>query len=225
MYDSTSSADIPAGAEMVAGYVDGLYKWSDEDWQRHPKAVWVGIATNPNTNDGQVIDIENGDATPAQAAAWIRMRFIAGQRPGTAYFSASRFGEVNAAMIAAGISPGDWAVWVADWDGKAELPAGAYAKQYANPLTSGGHFDLSVVADYWPGVDPAASAPPPPPPPPGPPPPVPPPVPPPPEPNPPTGPPIDDTRSAWQNLASFFTSDLPAAVRELLRLLGLSQGS
>jgi hypothetical protein len=32
---------------------------------------------------------------------------------------------------------------------------GAVAKQYADPGThGGGHYDLSIVADYWPGVDP-----------------------------------------------------------------------
>ena len=31
MYDSVISADIPADAAMVAGYVDGLYAWSYND--------------------------------------------------------------------------------------------------------------------------------------------------------------------------------------------------
>src|SRR5207245_9944229 len=34
------------------------------------------------------------------------------------------------------------------------MPPTAVAKQYQHPPASGGHYDLSVVADYWPGVDP-----------------------------------------------------------------------
>jgi hypothetical protein len=37
------------------------------------------------------------------------------------------------------------------------------------------------------------------------------------------GPPIDQTRSAWARLAAFFTQTLPAAVQELLRLLGITK--
>jgi CHAP domain len=40
---------------------------------------------------------------------------------------------------------------------------------------------------------------------------------------PPPGPPIDQTRSAWAQLAKLLTSTLPAAWRELLRLLGVTR--
>ncbi|GLY65481.1 hypothetical protein [Amycolatopsis taiwanensis] len=49
--------------------------------------------------------------------------------------------------------------WVARYDGVANLPVGCVAKQYINPPGSGGHFDLSAVADFWPGIDPAPISP------------------------------------------------------------------
>lgn len=49
--------------------------------------------------------------------------------------------------------------WIAQYDNRAQMIPGAIAKQYANPAThGGGHYDLSVVANYWPGVDPKPGA-------------------------------------------------------------------
>jgi hypothetical protein len=39
--------------------------------------------------------------------------------------------------------------WIAHYDGAANIPVGAVAKQYLN--TPG--YDVSAVADYWPGID------------------------------------------------------------------------
>ncbi|MBX6360090.1 MAG: hypothetical protein IRZ03_08425 [Acidobacterium ailaaui] len=152
MYDSITAADIPASAAMVAGYVNGTYRWSDADWARFPGAVKVRIATRADVNDGHVLDVEPGDATPAQAPGWVTMRRAAGADP-TVYCNQSTLPQVKAAFRAAGVAEPHY--WVAHYDGIAELPDGCVAKQYANPPASGGHWDLSIVADYWPGVDPA----------------------------------------------------------------------
>ena len=56
--------------------------------------------------------------------------------------------QVRAVFGARDVPEPHW--WVAQYDGIAELPAGAVAKQYKT--TPG--WDESVVADYWPGVDP-----------------------------------------------------------------------
>ena len=151
MFDaiSSKSVNIPASAQMVAGYCDGSYAWSAADWARFPNAVKVRIATRASTNDGQVLDVENGDATPAQAPGWCAMRRAAGQPP-SLYCNASTWPAVKAAFSAQ--EPGPAAYWIAAYDGVAVIPSGAVAKQYtdnapANP------YDTSVVADLWPGVD------------------------------------------------------------------------
>ena len=73
MYDSIHASAIPANAKMVAGYVDGLFKWSTADWARFPHAVKVRIACFGHTDSGQVLDVEAGNATPAQAPAWVSL--------------------------------------------------------------------------------------------------------------------------------------------------------
>jgi hypothetical protein len=151
MFDAipSKSVNIPTSAQMVAGYCDGPYAWTAADWARFPSAVKVRIATRASTDDGQVLDVENGDATPAQAPGWCAMRRAAGQPP-SLYCNASTWPAVKAAFSAQ--EPGPAAYWIAAYDGVAVIPSGAVAKQFtdnapANP------YDTSVVADFWPGVD------------------------------------------------------------------------
>lgn len=158
LYDSVTASDIPTTAAMVAGYVDGRYAWSDADWGLHPGAQHVRIAVFADTDDGHALDVENGDATPAQSVSWVRARRAAGADP-SVYMNVATWGAVRAAFRAAGVTEPHY--WVADWTGARHLPAGAVACQYADPKTSGGHYDLSAVAAHWPGVDAPAPAPPP----------------------------------------------------------------
>ncbi len=146
MYDSTSPGDIPATAEMVAGYIDGAYAWSPSGWARFPAAVKVTVATQPGTDAGDVLDVELGDATPAQAPAWIRMRQTAGLTVPTIYCASFAVPQVR--QLCAGLR---YALWVAEWTGHPHAVAGAVAVQYADPSSSGGHYDLSLVTDPgWP---------------------------------------------------------------------------
>ena len=147
MYDSTSAADIPAGAQMVAGYVDGAYAWSPADWDRFPAATLVRIATQPATDDGDVLDVELGDATPAQAPAWVRMRQAAGLAQPALYCGLSTVSTLR--HLCQGLL---YSLWVADWTGVAHPLSYASAVQYADSRQSGGHYDLSIVYDaWWPG--------------------------------------------------------------------------
>lgn len=152
MYDAVTPSAIPTNAQMVAGYIDGAYVWKPADWARFPNAVKVRIAAFSVTNDGHVGDCEQGDMTPQSAVAWVRMRRRAGADP-TVYCSEGAWAGVRQAFAAAGIPEPHW--WVASYPGAgATIPAGAVAHQYADPANgSGGNYDVSVVADYWPGVD------------------------------------------------------------------------
>lgn len=159
MHDSITAGDIPADADMVAGYVSGTWRWSDADWARFPDATKVRIATRADVDDGHVLDVEPGDAIPAEAPGWVAMRRRAGVDP-TIYCNLSALPQVRAAFVAVGVPEPHY--WVARYDGVADLPAGCVAKQFIDDPQSGGHFDLSAVADYWPGVDPAPFSPTPP---------------------------------------------------------------
>jgi hypothetical protein len=144
MYDSTTATDIPANAEMVAGYVDGTFRWSDADWALFPRASKIRIAINANTNDGHVLDVEPGDAEPWMAPGWIRQRQAAGIARPTIYCDRSELSAVQAACQGL-----NYDIWLANWNGVPHLAAGTIATQYDHPPTSGGHYDKSLVADRW----------------------------------------------------------------------------
>ena len=154
MYDGVDATKLPVSAQLVAGYVDGLYAWSDANWARFPNSVKVRVAVFAQTNDGQVLDVEPGNATPAQSVDWVLMRRRAGVDP-TVYMNTSTWPTVRDAFQARGVREPHY--WVAQYDGVASIPSGAIGKQYYNNNDLG--YDLSIIADYWPGVDPAPFAP------------------------------------------------------------------
>jgi hypothetical protein len=148
MYDSVTASNIPRNAQMVAGYVDGKYKWSQSDWALFPNAAHVPIAVFASTNDGVVGDCENGDMTPAGAVTWTEMRRNAGIQP-SIYCSQGLWSVVRNTFQSMGVR--EPLYWIAAYPGNGPdtIPAGAVAHQYADA----GPYDLSTVADYWPGVD------------------------------------------------------------------------
>ncbi|MEU5261515.1 hypothetical protein [Amycolatopsis sp. NPDC021455] len=150
MYDAVTAANIPRTAAMVAGYIDKikLEPWTDADWARFPNAVKVRIVKKASTNAGHVLDVEPGDATPAQAPGWVRLRRAAGADP-SVYCNASTWPSVRAAFRSAGVAEPHY--WIAKFDGDPTIPAGAVAKQYRGNVAPG--YDISSVADHWPGVD------------------------------------------------------------------------
>lgn len=152
MYDSVTPTAIPRDAEMVAGYLaPSRFAWSAAEWALFPRAVKVRIAIFASVDDGHVLDVEPGDATPEQAPGWVRMRRASGVDP-TVYCNLSTWPAVRAAFFAQQVREPHY--WIARYDNKAVMIPGAVAKQYADPAThGGGHYDLSIVADYWPGVD------------------------------------------------------------------------
>ena len=162
MYDSVTPTDIPTSIggrppDLVAGYIDGVPRWPSSAWGRFPNSVHVRIALDPATPDGDVLDVERGAANPDQAPSWVQRRRAAGADP-TVYCNAATWPTVRAQFAAQGVAEPHW--WIAaypgwtDTAGRPTLPPGAVAHQYTDPPASGGHWDLSVVADHWPGVEP-----------------------------------------------------------------------
>lgn len=162
MYDgvNTDAAAIGQQAkpgDLAAGYVDGLYKWSDASWALlKPGVIRVRIAVFSSTNDGHILDVERGNATPAQSVDWALQRRAAGVQP-TVYCNqfdpVTGWPAVRAAFEARGVAEPFY--WVAKYDDVPVIPTGAIGKQYDDDIALGKPWDVSVVADYWPGVDPA----------------------------------------------------------------------
>ncbi len=148
MYDAVTPSNIPSGAAMVAGYADGYYANMGEMAALFPHAIRVSIAVKWTTR-AQVLDVENGDATPAQAVQWCTQTMSDRSNSElTVYCNTSTWPEVRAAFQGAHVTEPNY--WVAAYDGVASIPAGAVAKQYLGDYNG---YDKSIVADYWPGVD------------------------------------------------------------------------
>lgn len=158
MWDSINARSIynqTRNPQMVAGYVDKikLEPWSQADWALFPNAVKVQIVKKASSNFGHVLDVEPGDATPAEAPGWVKMRRAAGLATPTIYCNTSTWPTVQKAFRDQGVAQPLY--WVAHYDDKKEFPTlngiTAVAKQYHG--NDPANYDLSYVADYWPGVD------------------------------------------------------------------------
>lgn len=112
--DSILAANLPAGAGAYGAYVDG--RWADlaAVRARFPRARILSIAVFARDN-ADCLDIENGDATPAQAAVWVpRQRRRGVHRPGC-YESADLVDEVVARLTSAGLARPDFRLWSAHY--------------------------------------------------------------------------------------------------------------
>lgn len=122
MYDSIYPANIPADAQVVAGYIGG--KWptyaSGELARRFPKAIRISIAV-ASRYDAECLDVEPGDATPALAPAWVKRQIARGIWKPIVYCSLSAVPAVLNAMRAAGIERDAWRLWTAHYTGHAHV--------------------------------------------------------------------------------------------------------
>jgi hypothetical protein len=154
MRDSTTAADIPlTGLDLVMGYGNGLYTWADTGWDRFGSIPHVHVDVNGSDPAGcGVLDVETGDATPAQAPAWAKQRLALGGYPPVIYCNRSTLTPLFNAMGAAGLQIGrHFRLGVATLDGTKALPdmTGVTFVQWkaATAGSGAGHYDESVVYD------------------------------------------------------------------------------
>ena len=156
MYDGVNAGSVPAGAAIYAGYVDGNWQSYDALAAEYPGALHVSICVTSG-DDARVLDVESGDATPDEAPAWAARQRAAGTAYPVVYMNESTWSAVQSAFSDQGVAaPLYWvASYVDDPTKVPDLPDGAIALQYYDY----GGYDASVVADYWPGLDAAATTP------------------------------------------------------------------
>ena len=123
---------VPAGRQ-VAGYTTGSgdVPWTAEDWAAHPGAVRICQDAGATDRTADVLDIERGAATIADAPGWYRDavgHYQAGTRPGQRwpgmYTSQSNVTPLVNALIAGGVKSGPRLI-VANWnltEAQAEVP-------------------------------------------------------------------------------------------------------
>ena len=146
-------------AAMVAGYINGVYAWSQQDWDLFPNADRVQVTVTASANSGDVLDVEAGDASPSQAAGWIAMRKAAGYYRPTIYCSRSVIPAVRTGT-GSYILGQDYDIWVADYTGSAHeviAPGSPSATCSATQYESTANYDVSMVYDSgWPHRKPSA---------------------------------------------------------------------
>jgi hypothetical protein len=145
MQDDTNIKLMHEPVFAWAGYVGGLFPTEHPLFLKYPHVPHVGICVNAE-EDGDVLDMEAGDARPEQFPGWFRRQKARGVKRPKAYASKSDMPAVIAAANAAGINESEYDRWVASFDGRALLNCGLgeKAKQYTDH-GYGRSLDLSVV--------------------------------------------------------------------------------
>lgn len=116
MYDSTELDQIPQHASAVAGYTSGRWPTYNALIRRWPHAQHLSIAVDA-AHDAECLDIENGDATPADAPSWFKRQRARGESKPKLYGSLSAIPEIESEMERTGIHRGEYAVWSAHYTG------------------------------------------------------------------------------------------------------------
>jgi hypothetical protein len=123
-YDVTGAnlARVPRG--QLAGYSTGTggVPWTATQWAEHPGALRYCQDTGATDRTADVLDVERGAATNADAPAWYRdtlHNYVIGARPGQRepafYTSQSNVTPLVNVLVGAGISNGPRLI-VANWN-------------------------------------------------------------------------------------------------------------
>lgn len=147
MYDSIVVGNIPLSAVAVAGYVNGWWPTYSTVVSKWPRAKHLSIAVTSSAN-ADCLDVEPGDATPADAPAWVRRQKDRGVKRPAVYTSLSQAQGLVQTLANAGIKREDYRLWTAHYNYSAHrctpacgfgLKTTADATQFTN--NAGGHPD------------------------------------------------------------------------------------
>lgn len=114
MYDSIDLTQIPADAPAVAGYTAGKWPTYPKLEVKFPKAKRLSIAIASRFN-ADCLDVEPGDATVADAPAWVHRQHSLGKRRPVVYCSASTANSLMDTLARAGIGRSKYRLWTAHY--------------------------------------------------------------------------------------------------------------
>jgi hypothetical protein len=114
-FDSVDLSQIPASAGAVAGYTGGRWPTDSHDALREkfPHAYVLSIAVNAG-EDASCLDVESGDATPADVPGWVKRQLSLGKVRPCVYASLSVMPAIAASLH--GVHRQTYRLWVADYD-------------------------------------------------------------------------------------------------------------
>ena len=150
MFDAANAATaLPTtNPAAIAGYVNGAFQTFNALVKRFPKAKALSISVF-SSGDARCLDIETGDATPADAPAWVRRQHARGIKRPILYANTSTMPAVIAALTAAGIHRSEYMLWEAHYDNVANIPTGRDAKQYKNVEAGASNYDVSLCEPWF----------------------------------------------------------------------------
>lgn len=147
MYDSIEPGQIPAHAAAVAGYVGGRWPTYKQLLRDFPKAHHLSIAINAG-EDADCLDIEAGDASPADAHGWWTRQHARGISRPALYADLSTMPEVHADLQASGVQRGEYRSWVAHFTDQPHIPPGEDGCQWTQKAL-GRNLDESLLTDTF----------------------------------------------------------------------------
>lgn len=143
-WDTITLSTIPANPFATAGYTSGFWPTYLPLRRAYPKAHTISIAINAS-NHADCLDVEPGDASPSQAAGWVKADIKAGFKKPCVYSSYWEFvNQVRPDLAAAGISRSSIFEWDADYTYTAHIDAGFDATQWTDRAL-GRNLDESTV--------------------------------------------------------------------------------
>jgi peptidoglycan hydrolase-like protein with peptidoglycan-binding domain len=163
VYDATSTSysHLPSGQH--AGYTTGSggIAWTAAQWAGSPGAVRIDQDYQAVDHTADVLDVENGAATPADCPVWAkaclanyRAAVRPGQRSPAIYVNGSNLSAVVNSLIAGGVTSGI-GIFLADWNLNA-VQAAARVVAGSGPFpvigiqfSDAGLYDISVFSVPW----------------------------------------------------------------------------
>lgn len=153
---------LPAGAKQVAGYTTGtgIVPWTPQQFAAHPGAIRICQDAAASDSTADVLDIESGAATYADAGPWYRAAVshrAGGTRPGQRlpciYTSLSNVTPLVNHLIAEGVHSGP-RLWIAHWGVSQAAAAAAVTETGPWPIvgyqfTDPGPYDIDLWASDW----------------------------------------------------------------------------
>ncbi|HYK69262.1 MAG TPA: hypothetical protein VEV45_15055 [Streptosporangiaceae bacterium] len=141
LYDSVTPSALPSSSQAVAVYANGHYAAAPGQVGKRGLTLWID--TNGSDPHADVLDVEPGDATPSQAAAWVQQKLNASPNStAIIYTMRSQWGAVQAAVNQlAWWMPSHTKYWIADPTGVPHIVPGSQATQWY----WGQNFDISTA--------------------------------------------------------------------------------
>jgi len=145
MYDTTTIGTVPNDPFALAGYVGGWWPTFGPLTRTWPRAHTVSIAINAKER-AACLDVEPGDATPGQVAAWDRGQQRAGVERPCDYSDWSEWvNEIRPALERAGIHRSEVWEWDAFYNGRPHIDPSFDGTQYTDRCL-GRNLDCSLVS-------------------------------------------------------------------------------